>query len=277
MISSTKKAHGKKFVVFGGSVERINALERMLFFAGGLVEAATSAQKGLAFMRNMRPDIVIIDDSVLDATIEEIASEIRQDPLLADVAFIFITSAAQHDAYTKLFSGYRVAFVDQTDFDVMNVILTIEQLLLSDTDEEIVFDFSEEPKELSVTPSQSLRLLVVEDDPLLRNLLTIKLQKSAIIHEFCHSGTDALSHIETFKPSVVVLDLMLPGKGGLDILAELRSRPDTQALPVIIFSNKDDDEDRLRAQSLGVSNFLVKAMTDLSDVVELIIKLGSTR
>ena len=64
---------------------------------------------------------------------------------------------------------------------------------------------------------------------------------------------------------------MLPGKNGLDVLKEIRQTPSLADMSVIVFSNKDSDEDRQRAKSLGVETFLIKAMTDLNDLVRIIL------
>jgi len=63
---------------------------------------------------------------------------------------------------------------------------------------------------------------------------------------------------------------MLPGKSGFDILAELKDDEVLKNIPVIVFSNRDGQEDRARAKELGAVDFYVKAMTDLSELIEKI-------
>ncbi|MCA9359760.1 response regulator [Candidatus Kaiserbacteria bacterium] len=115
-----------------------------------------------------------------------------------------------------------------------------------------------------------IRVYVVEDDPLLRNLLSIRLDKSSFPFEFSKDGNDIVPILKQFKPDVIILDLMLPGKSGFDVLAELKSDEYTKDVPVIVFSNRDGAGDRTRAKELGASSFYVKAMTDLSELVETI-------
>lgn len=129
---------------------------------------------------------------------------------------------------------------------------------------------------IDITPKQpsvkgaNIRVFVVEDDPLLRNLLTIKLEKSGFIYDFSENGEHLKSRLIAFKPQILILDLMLPGKNGFDILKELNACEQTKDIPVIVFSNRDSQSDRERAHTLGAVAFYVKAMTDLSELIELL-------
>ncbi len=120
------------------------------------------------------------------------------------------------------------------------------------------------------TSDAAVRVLIVEDDPLLSNLLAIRFEQANFPCHFNRDGQNVVADIETFKPDILILDLMLPGITGLDILENIRTTPSTKDLPVIIFSNRDGADDKKRAAELGVSGFFVKAMTDLSDLVRTI-------
>lgn len=122
----------------------------------------------------------------------------------------------------------------------------------------------------------AVKVLIVEDDPLLSNLLAIRFEQANFPCHFNHDGKEVLKDILEFKPHILILDLMLPGVSGLDILEEIRTNQETSSLPVIIFSNRDGAEDKKRAAELGVSGFFVKAMTDLVDLVETIEKKALT-
>jgi DNA-binding response OmpR family regulator len=275
MIAKKDKVHGKNFVVFGGDVQLINSLERMLLFAGANVQAATTAYKGISHTLNLRPDIVIFDDSVADIEPTKVIESLKNDPLTKNIPVIVITSRDEEGPYDSYFGDSLHDYLKKSEFDVMQVVLQIEGILRKVTKvstTEQVLDLSEEAIEKIGKSAKDVRVMVIEDDPLLRNLLSIRLQKSNINHQFWNSGLDAVSAVLEYKPSIIILDLMLPGKHGMDVLAEIRDIPSISQTPVIIFSNKDDDEERNRAKSLGVQDFMVKATTDLSDLIKLIVK-----
>lgn len=125
------------------------------------------------------------------------------------------------------------------------------------------------PNEAHVTAS-GIRVFVVEDDPLLRNLLSMKLDRSSFPYEFSNDGSDAVPLMHQFKPDVIILDLMLPGRSGFEVLTEIKADEKLKDVPVIVFSNRDGQEDRQKANELGAKGFYVKAMTDLSELIETI-------
>ncbi len=273
MIAKKDKVHGKSFVVFGGDVQMINSLERMLLFAGANVQAATTAYKGVSHTLNLRPDIVIFEDTVSDLEPTKVIESLQADDLTKNIPVIIITSSGEPEPYKNLFKTGVQDYVAHNEFDMMQIVLRIEAILHKVAPgEKESLDLSETASEAKPADIKDVRLLVIEDDPLLRNLLSIRLQKSGIEHQFWNSGTDAVAGILEYKPTIIILDLMLPGKHGMDVLADMRDIPSVSDTPVIIFSNKDDDGERARAQTLNVKDFMVKATTDLSDLVNLILK-----
>ena len=125
------------------------------------------------------------------------------------------------------------------------------------------------PEVVQITKS-GIKVYVVEDDPLLRNLLSIRFEKSEFVYTVNENGDNVVSEVAEFKPTVVILDLMLPGKDGFEVLAELKENNQTKNIPIIVFSNRDGVNDRKKASELGAVGFYVKAMTDLSELVSKI-------
>lgn len=121
--------------------------------------------------------------------------------------------------------------------------------------------------------TKGIKVFVVEDDPLLRNLLSLRFDKSLFPYEFSNDGKDIVPVIKQFKPNIIILDIMLPGRTGFEVLEEIKSSDELRKIPVIIFSNRDGAEDRKKAKELGANEFFVKAMTDLSELIGVIEKL----
>jgi DNA-binding response OmpR family regulator len=110
-------------------------------------------------------------------------------------------------------------------------------------------------------------ILVVEDDPILKNLLghTFAGKYQTL---YASDGTEALALFEQNKPSIVLLDLMLPTVGGFEVLQAIRARADESAkVPVIIVSNLGQDSDKEKAMALGANGYLVKADVDVDEIV----------
>ena len=86
------------------------------------------------------------------------------------------------------------------------------------------------------------RVLVVEDDPQLREIYRIALRAAGHVVVAVEDGTDALRQIEQAVPALVVLDLALPRLGGHDVYRELKARPDTRDIPIVVVTGTDLSE-----------------------------------
>ncbi len=104
-------------------------------------------------------------------------------------------------------------------------------------------------------------MLVVDDDEGVRTGVTWALEAEGFSVEAVENGVRALETIESAPPSLVVLDLSLPGIGGLDILRRVRRREaieDAFRLPIIVLSGRDGEADRIVGLDLGADDYLVK-------------------
>ena len=101
-------------------------------------------------------------------------------------------------------------------------------------------------------------ILLVEDEDTLRRVMRDLLeQEGYLVHE-AGDGAEALEMIDRFAPDVVLLDLNLPNVDGYTVLAQLRSRPATRNLPVLVLSARGDEDNEVRVLRLGATDFLTK-------------------
>ncbi len=107
-------------------------------------------------------------------------------------------------------------------------------------------------------PAGNDLVLVVDDEPHIVALVAYHLTKSGFRVSTATAGADALVQARRDKPGLVVLDLMLPGTSGLDVLQELRSDPDTAAIAVLLLTARRDEQDRIQGLSLGADDYLTK-------------------
>ena len=108
-----------------------------------------------------------------------------------------------------------------------------------------------------------MRLLVVEDEPELNHLLVKQLQAAHYSVDSCLNGTDALDYLCCAEYDAIVLDIMLPGINGLEVLRELRGKG--SKTPVLLLTARDRIEDRVTGLDAGADDYLVKpfAMEEL--------------
>ncbi|BBH24683.1 DNA-binding response regulator [Paenibacillus baekrokdamisoli] len=110
-----------------------------------------------------------------------------------------------------------------------------------------------------------VHILVVEDDNDLNHLLCSILRKSGYVPQSAYSGTEALLYLEKQEWNMVLLDLMLPGKTGEELLHILSQRKESIQMPVIIISAKGEQQTKIAALRGGADDFITKPF-DIEEV-----------
>ena len=111
------------------------------------------------------------------------------------------------------------------------------------------------------------RVLVVEDDSTVSSVLAAYLRKAGFDPRIAADGATALQEWTRWKPDVVMLDIMLPGMTGLEVLA--RRRADDDGAAVIILSARGDEEDRLLGLEVGADDYVVKPVSPREAVLRV--------
>lgn len=113
------------------------------------------------------------------------------------------------------------------------------------------------------------RILIVEDESNILEALSFILSRAGWDVRGHGKGEDALDEIARLSPDILVLDVMLPGRSGFDILGDLRARAETRALPVLMLTAKGQAKDREQAMALGANGFLTKPFSN-AELLEVI-------
>jgi DNA-binding response OmpR family regulator len=103
--------------------------------------------------------------------------------------------------------------------------------------------------------SDSMRILVVEDEPQISNFLRVGLGYEGFSVAVAEDGHEALAELKRFKPQLVILDLMLPGITGMELAERMRADPD---LMIIMLTARDEVEDRIAGLKAGADDYVVK-------------------
>lgn len=117
-------------------------------------------------------------------------------------------------------------------------------------------------------------VLLIEDEPNITEAIRFILARDGWTVSSHADGHNAVSAVVKARPDVVVLDVMLPGRSGYDILRELRATPQTEDLPIMMLTARGQEQDRARAEHFGVSHFMTKPFSN-SDVLQTLNRLVS--
>lgn len=118
-------------------------------------------------------------------------------------------------------------------------------------------------------PDEKNKILIVEDYATLRILMAKKLIKEGFNVEQAPDGETAVEKIPTFRPNIILLDIMMPGIDGYEVLKQVRhnSDPEIASIPVIMLSNLGDDEDIKKAMVSGADDYMIKSNITTDDVI----------
>lgn len=111
------------------------------------------------------------------------------------------------------------------------------------------------------------KILWVEDDAFLSGLIGQRFGGLGATLFSAATGEQAIQTARTEKPDIILLDILLPGLGGFDILKVLKQDPATKDIPVVILSNLSQQDDIEKGKTLGAVSFLIKATVNLDEIV----------
>jgi two-component system, OmpR family, phosphate regulon response regulator PhoB len=108
------------------------------------------------------------------------------------------------------------------------------------------------------TKKAPARILVVEDERDIAALVAYHLTKEGYRVRTAEGGQEALEAVTAEKPDLMILDLMLPGFSGYEVLQELRRRPEMAEVPVVVLTARRDEADRVKGLELGADDYVTK-------------------
>src|SRR5260221_7004773 len=122
-----------------------------------------------------------------------------------------------------------------------------------------------------------MRILVIEDDRKVANFISSGLGQDGYAVDVLHDGTDAGGQALAYDYDAVILDLMLPGRWGFQVLRDIRARKAT--LPILILTAKDSLEERVAGLDSGADDYMVKpfALAELSARLRAVLRRGAAR
>ncbi len=117
------------------------------------------------------------------------------------------------------------------------------------------------------------RVLLIEDEPNIIEAISFILSRDGFTVHTHEDGATAMDKLSAQTPDMIILDVMLPGRSGYDILRDVRAMPETAELPVMMLTARGQTKDRELAERLGATLFLTKPFsnTEVRDHVRALI------
>lgn len=120
-------------------------------------------------------------------------------------------------------------------------------------------------------------ILLAEDDRFLRRAAEVTLKQRGFTVLLACDGQEALDMARAYRPDLLLLDLLMPRKTGMEVLAELRAQPGTRDIRVLILSNSSKELEMQSARTLGVAGYWIKANLSLKELGDRVTALLDAR
>jgi CheY-like chemotaxis protein len=216
--------------------------------------------QGLQQITALKPDLVLLDIILPTMNGYEILEAHQKDPAIADIPVIVISNSGQPVEINRALALGIKDYLVKAQMDPEDVLAKVRKF------------FQGEATTAGKTDANGNRLqdhkvLWVEDDSFLSDLVAMKLKHEGCAALYAKDGEHALEILKTEIPDIILLDLVLPGMSGFEVLEAIKKNPALKDVPVIVLSNLGQQKDIERVMQLGAKKHLIKAEHDLDDII----------
>ena len=273
---ATVKENKLKILILEDEKMLMHLISSKLEKEGFEVEMAFDGEEGWEKIRNGQPDLILLDIIMPRMNGYEVLEKMKEENIKIPV--IIISNSGQPVEIEKTKEMGAVDYLIKTEFEPAEVLEKVKNYLKKNgrTKDVLVEDIIK-PRQVEGVRKLNLNVLLVEDDPFLREICSKKLAKEGYTVYEAADGAEALSTVKKVKPHIVLLDVILPTMDGFQILKGIRADNDKEVsqVPVIMLSNLGQEDDIKRAMELGANDYLVKAhftTDEIADRINTILK-----
>jgi len=250
-----------------------DVLMQKLKAAGYVTSLARDGASGLKQIKETQPDLILLDIILPQMNGYEVLEAKLKDPKISGIPVIVISNSGQPVEINRALALGVKDYLVKAQFDPEEVIVKVRLQLAKDGEAAITLD-SESSAAKPSAPSGGApqltgkKIMWVEDDKFLSDIIARKLstQGCALVH--ATEGETALKLLEKENPDLILLDILLSGIDGFEILKRIKATPAHKNTPVILLSNLGQKSDVDKGKTLGAARFLIKATVTLDEIIE---------
>lgn len=226
------------------------------------VHCEYNGEAGLQKMRELHPALILLDIQLPIKDGYEVLREMMKETAIKNIPVIVISNSGQPVEIERIVEHGVTDYIVKAEFSLDEIFKKAKKHL--DT---IVQTAA---AEASKVDNSSIKVLLVEDDSFLSSIVFGRLNKEGYNLRLAKDGEEALAEVEKDIPDIMLLDLIMPGIGGFQVLERIKADDRYKDISIVIFSNLGQEHEIERGKKLGADDFLVKAESTPGIVIEKI-------
>ncbi len=244
-----------------------DAFTQRLSASGYETRLVRDGASGLKEIRAWKPNLVLLDAILPRMNGFEMLEAKMKDSAISSIPVIIVSNSGQ-PAGMKRFTELGVKdYVVNTQFDSGEILIKIRLHLKEDSGVKDSVSERDATRQGTSEDLKGKKIMWVEDDKFLSDIIARKLSTLGCQLVHATEGKEALALAEKEMPDVILLDILLSGIDGFEILKRLKENPNTKHIPALMLSNLGQREDIEKGKKLGAARFMIKATVTLDEIV----------
>ncbi len=263
----------KKILIIEDDIFLGDVLTKKLQNEGAEVVLVRDGAEGFAKIKSFRPDLILLDIILPNMNGYEILEGKQKDPSIALIPVIVVSNSGQPVEINRALTLGVKDYIIKAQFDPEEVLVKVRAQLRKNEPSNSVQTLESVMNQNQKTNTASLegkKIVWVEDDQFLNDIIARKFSATKCIFFHANEGEEALKIINREMPDIVMLDIILSGMDGFEILRRMKNDPKTKNIPVILLSNLGQQSDIEKGKSLGAARFLIKATVTPNEIIDQI-------
>lgn len=256
----------QKILIIEDDVFLAEVLINKLTAAGYETVHSANGREGFEKIKSARPDLILLDIILPEMNGYQILEAKQADLEIRDIPVIVVSNSGQPVEIKRAITLGVKSYLIKADINPDEAVLKVKEELqrLSSGSKSISINIAE-PKSAGAVAGK--KILWVEDDRFLKDIITVRLSNEGCNLMHAADEAEAFSILGRETPDVIMLDILLPGVDGFEILKKIKAGEKTKKIPVILLSNLSQPDDIKKGKDLGAVKFLVKSTVTLDEII----------
>lgn len=247
----------KKILIIEDEEVLGNVLLKKLKSLGYDSRLVRDGEAGFKEIKAFVPDLILLDIVMPKMDGYEVMEAMKKDTDLPPIPVIIISNSGQVVEIDRAKDLGAIDYLIKAQFTPEEVV------------EKVKTAFKNSAKKNSEGGNGN-KILIIEDDQFLRDLATTKLKREGFEVFGAVDGNEGLKLLSSSNPDIILLDIILPGIDGFEVLRRIKADKDHKNIPVILLSNLGQRSDVERGLALGAKDYIIKAHNTLDEIIEKI-------